>query len=138
MFVLVEASREDDMSKAQETWDLLASVYACNTSLFELEDDRRRLHAAELVVAAWKTWQNKFGIGQQLTSPQFVINLEKELTSYRAKVHRETTSGAALQQSTQQSIAPITPESFMTEEDMNGVFDLDFQDIDWSFWNSMD
>lgn len=138
MFVLVEASRENDMSKAQDTWDLLASVYACNHTLLELSEDRRKLHAAELVVAAWKTWQNKFGVVGISTPPQFVVNLEIELSSYRAKVNQEIISGATTQQVAQQSVVPITPESFMTEEDLNGVFDLDFQDIDWLYWNSME
>jgi hypothetical protein len=52
MCVLVEASDTDDMAKAQELWDLLASVYATDTELFELAEDRRRLHAAELIIAA--------------------------------------------------------------------------------------
>jgi hypothetical protein len=138
MFVPVEASREIDITKAQETWDLLASVYACNMSLLDLEEDRRKLHAAELVVAAWKTWQNKFAVERQLAPPQFVVDLQRELASHRARVNQEILSEAALQRSTQKSVVPITPESYMTEEDMNNTFDLDFQDIDWSFWNSME
>lgn len=137
MFVLVEAARENDVSKAQEMWDLLASVYTCNVSLHDLEEDRRRLHAAELVVAAWKAWQNKFGIGQY-TPPQFVVDLESGLASHRTRVGQEITSGSVVQRGPRTSFAPITPESFLTAEDMSGTFDLDFQDIDWSFWNSMD
>lgn len=138
MFVLVEASRENDISRAQEMWDLLASVYACNASLYDLEEDRRKLHAAELVIAAWKTWQHKFGVNQTLTPPHFVADLEDILASHRTRANKEMKTNPALQQADQQGIMSLTPESFLAEEDLNGTFDLDFQDIDWSFWNSMD
>lgn len=138
MFVLVEASRETDIFKAQETWELLASVYATNPNLFELSADRRRHHAAELVVAAWKAWQTRLGSSaQSMTPPDFVLQLEAELAAYRAEIEYEKTSASTQQQNAQSNVEPITPDSIMNE-DMNVVFDLDFQDIDWSFWSSME
>jgi len=52
MVVLVEASHERDVDKCQHIWSLLSHLYAANTSLLELTENRRRLHAAELIVAA--------------------------------------------------------------------------------------
>jgi hypothetical protein len=51
MCVLVEASDESDIYKAKELWDLLACVYEANANLLELLEDRRKFHAAELIVA---------------------------------------------------------------------------------------
>lgn len=138
MFVLVEASRENDILKAHETWNLLANVYATNSSLFQLSEDRRRHHAAELVVAAWKTWQHKRGPSAQYTpSPHFVIQLEAELASFRSDSDQEDTSAVHQRQDATANLAPITPESIMVEN-VDFTFDMDFQDIDWSFWSSME
>lgn len=139
MLVLVEASRENDMTKAQETWDLLANVYATNPILFVLSEDRRRHHAAELVVAAWKGWQQKLGpSAQYMSSPPFVSQLKAELAAFRSGVNQETAAAPDQLQSMTSDVAPITPESIMTENVVDFTFDMDFQDIDWSFWNSME
>lgn len=138
MLVLVEASRENDMGKAQETWDLLADVYATSPILFVLSEDRRRHHAAELVVAAWKAWQHRLGpSAQYMSPPPFVSQLKFELAAFRSGNGKETAAGPDQLQSTTSDMAPITPESVMTEN-VDFAFDMDFQDIDWSFWNSME
>lgn len=138
MFVLVEALRENDIAKAQETWDLLASVYASNPSLFELPEDRRRHHAAELVVAAWKAWQHKLGpSAHYISPPSFVSQLELGLTAARSGTDQDDVSASEQEQSVNTKVGPMTPESIVAE-DVNAIFDMDFQDIDWSFWNSIE
>lgn len=137
MCVLVEASRIDDLPKAQEVWDLLSEVYNTNRELHDVIEDRRRYHAAELVIAAWKAWQNKPSPLKLIENPTFVDGLEKELAKHRKKSEKaagKTVAGAS------SSPAPpsITPHDALTQEDFTAVFDLDFQDIDWSFWDSID
>lgn len=138
MFVLVEAWRENDVIRAQQTWDLLANVYATNPSLFELSGDRRRHHAAELVVAAWKAWQHRLEPSNLCTSPpEFVSRLTTGLTACKLDVDQVGTSVHEHQYDANASLIPITPESIMTE-DVHAFFEIDFQDIDWSFWNSIE
>lgn len=138
MFVLVEASRENDILKAQETWDLLANVYASNASLFQLADDRRRHHAAELVTAAWRAWQHKFGANaRHMSPPSFVTQLEIGLAAFGTNMGQEEVLMPGQHQDAKADVLPITPESVMTG-DTNNIFDMDVQDIDWSFWNSME
>lgn len=133
MCVLVEASRIDDLARAQEVWDLLSDVYASNKELHEVAEDRRRFHAAELVVAAWKSWQNKPGSQRLIENPAFVDGLEKELARHRKK--SEKVVGKDVIDSPSMPAQTFTTQSeTLTEEDFTAVFDLDFQDIDWSFW----
>lgn len=135
MFVLVELARETNTFKAQETWDLLAKLYSVNCTLSDLPGDRRRHHAAELIVAAWKTSVQKFGHHDSQT-PNFVVDLKRALGVYRTAENQSHSGGLVQQQYAQEAGIPATPESFAPENDFNAVFDLDFQDIDWSYWNS--
>jgi hypothetical protein len=133
MFVLVEASEQSDVRKAQELWDLLASVYAANADLFELAEDRRKLHAAELIVAAWHAYRSKHG-SLQLEDPTFVTQLGQKLSDYDADLAPQI-SQSGPRDGDQQGIpnTGLTPEA-----DFDFDFDMDFQDIDWSFWSSME
>jgi hypothetical protein len=82
MIVLVEVADANDLAKPQEFWDLLASVYATKTQLLDFVDDRRRLHAAEHVVAAWKVQAGKFA-GEELEKPPMISEVERKFVRQR-------------------------------------------------------
>jgi hypothetical protein len=140
MIVLVEASDTSDAIKAQELWDLLASVYASNADLFGLADDRRRLQAAENVVAAWKAYPGRSD-GQTLREPSFIVEVVQRLAAYRAGLESASTEPSHTARE-QEEESPSTPgavpdaASFEGEFDFN--FDMELQDIDWRFWSSID
>lgn len=136
MCVLIEASRIDDLPKAQEVWDLLTDIYANNKELHDVIEDRRRYHAAELVIAAWKAWQNKPNPQQLIEDPSFIQGLEKELAKHRRKSDKVAGKSVVDSHATP-APAAITPHEALTQEDFTAVFDLDFQDIDWSFWDNV-
>lgn len=138
MCVLVEASRQEDESKTQRIWDLLADLYKSNSTLSELSEDRRRSHAAKLIVTAWKARQTKADPQQNLQKPDFVHQLEILLTGSSTEQPQTSSAGVTQQSSTEPGLAPITPESSAADLDIGTTFDFDFQDIDWSFWSSTD
>jgi len=131
MFVLIEASDQSDMYKAQELWDLLASVYTANADLLELAEDRRKLHAAELIVAAWSAHRTKYD-GHQLEDPTFVVEVRQKLAAYCTDPVPETIQ--TFRQARDNQTVP--PDGFSIEGGFD--FDMDLQDIDWSFWSSID
>ena len=135
MCLLVEASHQDDPGKVQRIWDLLSDLYSANDSLSQLSEDRRRSHAAALLVAAWKSRIHKSSSEHSFQTPMFVVNLEKRLRE--AQMEAARTSGAGPPQQADTHVS-AEPELGMTLEGLNPVFELDFQDIDWSFWSSMD
>ncbi|KAL8663594.1 MAG: hypothetical protein Q9202_003782 [Teloschistes flavicans] len=135
-----EASQQNDTSRTMRIWELLSEMYSANPKLSHLcdDDDRRVSHAARLVVAAWKTRHKKVQPDQWPSKPDFVVRLEAQLKDH-ATAHVQSEDGGARQQETaEQAVAPITPESILEEQVFNASFDLDFQDIDWSFWSSID
>ncbi|KAL9109897.1 MAG: hypothetical protein Q9227_005420 [Pyrenula ochraceoflavens] len=129
MGVLVEASRQHETAKTNRIWGLLSDLYSTNSTLWELSEDRRKAQAAELVITAWKARQNK--LDHQLQKPDFVANLETRLAE-----HRLLLQGGAVKQETNESVA--TSHSVLLGEEMDALFNIDFQDIDWSFWSGID
>ena len=126
-----------DSTKVQQIWDLLSDLYSANSALSEFSDDRRTSHAASLVVAAWKARQSRLG-NQYLSKPDFVGELEFLLSKHHTRPALGTHVNPLQPGNPEPTAAPVTPVSFRTEQDSNAVFDLDFEDIDWSFWNSID
>ena len=137
MVVLVEASQENDVDKCERIWALLSDLYAANTSLFELTQNRRRLHAAELIVAAWRTCQSKGTVGHSSAKPEFVSRLKSRL----AECTTESTVASNAKnehEGPEGRMEPNNPQGLPPDQDVDTLFDLDFQDIDWAFWNSID
>jgi hypothetical protein len=133
MCILVEvrdASNASEVEKAQELWNLLGDVYAAHPDLVDFTHDRRKIHAAELVVAAWNTKQGDFG-ALRLERPRFVEDLLQRLNAHRA--HEDARQHEAEAQPTVGSAQAVTEP---IEKDLS--FDMDFEDIDWGFWNSID
>jgi hypothetical protein len=134
MFVLVEAYEETDLQKGPELWELLSDVYASHTDLLELADDRRKLHAADLVIAAWNAHLSKTPDDDSDT-PTFVVTLSSKLAEYRASFEGDSTE-ARPNAGDFWDQAPATAEGMSADGDFE--FGMDLQDIDWSFWSSID
>lgn len=110
--------------KAQRIWDLLSDLYTYNKPLLELSEDRRKLHAAELITNAWKARQ---AADPTAHTPMCVSILEPLLAERHTGVTESQTEVV------DQPLEPV-----MTDEDLNVILGLEFQDIDWGFWAGME
>ena len=138
MCVLVELSQQNDTSKIQQLWNLLSDLYSACPTLSDLSEDRRKSHTAGLVIAAWKARQNKPGADLSLPKPEFVTHLGAQLLESRTGHAGKPSAKMVHQESARNRFEPVTPEKFLADQDADFVFDFDFQDIDWSFWSSID
>lgn len=111
-------------TEAQRIWDLLSDLYTYNKNLLELSEDRRKLHAAELITSAWKA---RHTADPSAHKPACVSILEPLLSDNRGYATKTQTEVVG------QSLEPV-----MTDEDLNAMLDLEFQDIDWGFWAGME
>ncbi|KAG9950962.1 hypothetical protein KCU85_g3246, partial [Aureobasidium melanogenum] len=114
--VIVEVTQLKASPRAQRIWDLLSDLYTYNKNLHELSEDRRKLHAAELIVKAWKARQTA---GPSARTPLCVSILEPLLSAHRADMEHVQLQPVG------QSLEPV-----MTDEDLNEILGLEFQDID--------
>ena len=139
MCILVEASQQTVEPKAQRIWDLLSNLYSSNAFLVEISEDRRRVHAAELVVAAWKAREHKTARNLCPPKPAFVTILENQLKIQHTKSGQKRDADAAqLDDAKPGSVQLPSDELFPEQKEADFDFNLDFQDIDWSFWSSID
>ena len=122
--MIVEVTQLKASPKAQRIWDLLSDLYTYNKNLHELSEDRRKFHAAELIVKAWKARQTA---DSSARTPLCVSILEPLLSAHRADVEHVQLQPVG------QSLEPV-----MTDEDLNEILGLEFQDIDWGFWAGME
>ncbi|KAH0042576.1 hypothetical protein KCU78_g751, partial [Aureobasidium melanogenum] len=121
--VIVEVTQLKGSPKAQRTWDLLSNLYTHNKNLLELSEDRRKLHAAELIINAWKARQT---VTPSAPVPLCISVLEPLLSDHRSRIEHVRSEAAG---------QPL--ELVMTDEDLNELLGLEFQDIDWAFWAGM-
>ncbi|KAK5999846.1 hypothetical protein QM012_004934 [Aureobasidium pullulans] len=121
--VIVEVTQLKGSPKAQRIWDLLSDLYTYNKNLLELSEDRRKLHAAELIISAWKA---RHTADASAPMPLCVTILQPLLNEHRV----------AVESAQPEAIGPLEP--VMIEEDLNEILGLEFQDIDWSFWAGME
>ena len=110
--------------KAQRIWDLLSDLYTYNKDLLDLSEDRRKLHAAELIINAWKARQPA---DPTAYTPTCVSILEPLLAQRHVVVADPQIEVVG------QPLEPV-----MTDEDLNVILGLEFQDIDWGFWAGME
>lgn len=122
--MIVEVTRLKGSPKAQRIWDLLSDLYTYNKHLIELSEDRRKLHAAELIINAWKAHQVA---NPSAPTPLCISILEPLLLEHRS---------AATQVQPEAVGQPLEP--VITDEDLNEILGLEFQDIDWGFWAGME
>ncbi|THX15404.1 hypothetical protein D6D13_02061 [Aureobasidium pullulans] len=122
--IIVEVMQLKGSPEAQRIWDLLSDLYTYNKNLLELSEDRRKLHAAELITSAWKA---RHTADPSAYKPACVSILEPLLSDNRGDATK-----------TQTEVAGQPLEPVMTDEDLNAMLDLEFQDIDWGFWAGME
>ncbi|THW13509.1 hypothetical protein D6D24_06007 [Aureobasidium pullulans] len=122
--VIVEVMQLKGSPEAQRIWDLLSDLYTYNKNLLELSEDRRKLHAAELITSAWKARQTA---DPSAYKPACVSILEPLLSDNRGDATK-----------TQTEVVGQPLERVMTDEDLGAMLDLEFQDIDWGFWAGME
>lgn len=130
MCVLLEARDAIDVLQAQELWDLLEGAYGAHEELLDFAEDRRRIQAAEIVLATWHTHKGKFA-SHIHSEPEILSTLSAELAAYRTHMDPIVDPDVLSKLPTPDTQA----EAVVVEEYFS--FGLDFQDVDWSFWNSM-
>ena len=165
IYVLIEASQECNTNRAEEAWELISKVYLANPELKDLHDDRRKVYAAELMVTAWKQreaflldrHQQKPELYPNPSKPSFVANLESRLVESansgeaRAIANEgignigeangvQTAAGgqrpAEMTSALDHSQWSGLPASSYT--DMGVMGDINLEEFDWSFWESLD
>lgn len=140
MCILVEVSQQSVPAKIERIWNLLAQLYAANTSLLELADDRRKLHAARLVVAAGQACQTKSNIHKSSSMSILIIDLESRLAQIAPTNEQAVKPNQSYEVGTDLDNTSTITQAVPIEQDVDAVvsFDFDFEDIDWEFWNSID
>ncbi|KAI5264013.1 hypothetical protein E4T47_08875 [Aureobasidium subglaciale] len=122
--VIVEVMQLKGAPEAQRIWDVISDLYTYNKNLLELSEDRRKHHAAELIIKAWKA---RAQADPSAFKPSCVAVLESLLAE------KQSDAVQAQFGDTGQPLDPV-----MTDEDLNAILDMEFQDIDWSFWAGME
>ena len=159
VYVLIEARRQFDTPRAEELWELLSNVYAADSGLLELQEDRRKSYVVELMTVAWKArekflverqqhQQNIFGPPQK---PAFLIDLENRLLKYNEAGKLEEPNKRKLDEAEMLDSTPAKkpvppadtqgrdlPMDNMTfsQFDPDTFAEIDFDTIDWSFWEA--
>ena len=157
VYVLVEARRQCEKPKVETIWVLLSEVYGANTTLSELAEDRRKSYAAELMTAAWRTRDNILHGPHRNTpgtpqKPAFLVSLESKLNqiteagTIERPSKRKLADTATLNSAATKKAVPPTglhmPELPMEnvihdQLDLDAIGDIDFDVIDWSFWENI-
>lgn len=116
-----------DVNLIKSAWTLLSQLYAVADHLSDLEDDRRKSHAARSVVATWYECRQKPGL-TEMQKPGFVTKLERDL----AELERKTIADVESQVGVPQEVWQTRP----VETELQ-PFGFEFADIDWAFWDSI-
>lgn len=119
-------------------WELILEVYTTNEDLWRLLDDQRKFHAAELIVSAWKRREKKLNMAKS-SRPDIIVALEKHIMELKkGDVSSEAANAPAevnMAETDPLSTAEyLDPGSF----DPASVAELNFDDIDWSYWDGLD
>ncbi len=160
VYVLIEARRQFDTSKAERIWLVLSDVYAANPSLSELLEDRRKPYAVELMIVAWRAretflferQQRQLDTYRPSQKPAFLVDLENRLLKYfeagnpggpskRKLGEAETLDPmpakkpvlAAGMQGRDLAVDNVAFNQF----DLDTIGEIDLDDIDWSFWDEV-
>lgn len=116
-----------DIMLIKSAWTLLSQLYAVADHLSDLEDDRRKSHAARSVIATWYECSQKPGL-TEMQKPGFVSKLEKDL----AELESRETADNGDQVSVVQEVWKTGP----VETELQ-PFGFEFADIDWAFWDNI-
>ncbi|KAJ6790270.1 hypothetical protein PWT90_06586 [Aphanocladium album] len=121
--LLVDLPHLTDADRMKSAWALLGDLYGFAEFLSDFGVDKRRLRAAELVVAAWKTCATKPALeGKPI--PEWITKLELDVS--------DAANDENVLENHQDAEHTIhTDEEGHTFSDLLNV---DFADIEWSFW----
>ena len=158
VYVLFEANRLSDVPKADKIWALLSDVYTVNSSLLELDEDRRKSYAAELTLAAWKAREDFLTRRQRrqpdtfrpLQRPTFIAELENKLSDFirlgnpLGPNKRKPDQAELLDTAPTKRSVPTTGtqgfessgDNLLSQLDLDTIAYIDFDNIDWSFWEA--
>ncbi|RBQ69220.1 hypothetical protein FVER14953_12420 [Fusarium verticillioides] len=125
--ILVDMSNLKDVTLIKSAWTLLSQLYAVADHISDLEDDRRKSHAARSVVATWYECSQKPGLAG-MQKPGFVSKLEKDLADLESKINEDNGGQISVVQEIWQT-QPVETEL--------QPFGFEFTDIDWAFWDSI-
>ncbi|KAF5568823.1 hypothetical protein FPHYL_2630 [Fusarium phyllophilum] len=125
--ILVDMSNLKDVTLIKSAWTLLSQLYAVVDHISDLEDDRRKSHAARSVVATWYECSQKPGLAE-MQKPGFVSKLEKDLAELENKINGARENQVSVSQDVWQA-RPVEAEL--------QPFGFEFADIDWAFWDSI-
>ncbi|RBR10317.1 hypothetical protein FVER53590_12420 [Fusarium verticillioides] len=125
--ILVDMSNLKDVTLIKSAWTLLSQLYAVADHISDLEDDRRKSHAARSVVATWYECSQKPGLAG-MQKPGFVSKLEKDLADLESKINEDNGGQISVVQEVWQT-QPVETEL--------QPFGFEFTDIDWAFWDSI-
>lgn len=160
VYVLIEARRQFDTPRADRIWGLLSDIYAANPSLRELQEDRRRSHAVELLLVAWRARENFLFERQQrqqdmyrpVQKPAFLDDLENRLLTFIEAGRPEGPSKRKLGEAETSNSTPAkkpvpaagiqasdlpVDNTVLSQLDLDAIAELDFDAIDWSFWDTV-
>jgi hypothetical protein len=126
--MLVDMPHLTDCSKIKAAWALLEDLYAAASFLKDFSEDKKRLRAAELLIAAWDACINKPGL-ENMTRPDFVAELEALVSD----IEVNEVSAATGQRGTRVA-EPVADDFPGVGESISGLLDFEFADIEWSYW----
>ena len=74
---------QNDKSKVTRIWELILEIYTACEDLWKLGDDQRKLHAAELIVTAWKRHEKTLNDVEHIARPHIITALEKRIKEFK-------------------------------------------------------
>lgn len=104
----------------KDAWKFLDDLFAEVPFLTDLEEDDRRLRAAELVLVSWNTCQKKL----DNFKPALIPVLEDKL----AAIHE---GGLEIMADSHPTVETVGTDDTAVDD-----FQFNFSDIDWAFWDS--
>lgn len=137
MCVVIEATQPNEESTIERIWDLLIQLYSLSLTLWQFADDHRRPHAAGMILHAWKVREEKHTGPLPLLKPHFLHQLETDLLTYQSRHPSIANANPSQHRAETAKVESSAEQPYPTEQDFNIPWDLDFQDIDWSFWTSV-
>lgn len=149
VYVITDASRRVASPEADIIWGTVGRLFSLNPELSYLSDDRRKPRAAEMVLAAWTSFENS-SIERGMDRPRrpdFLDDLEKLLLEGGTHHESETVPSEVrnlphpVSQGDMQNSETGAEPGFgdgnmnVNYNIVNNFLNLDASEIDWSFWS---
>lgn len=144
VYVITEASRRVASPEADEIWELVSRLFSVNPDLSHFSDDRRKPRAAEMVLAAWTSYEQSSAANgmEKPERPSFLDSIEKLLNEGGLPADFESVPHGVPHASHQSGVQPTNNElpvfgdgEAIDDNIVNTLFNFDVNEIDWSFWS---